>query len=251
MGHDELLFAKGLVIGNNGIALTRDINFSITSGECILLCGANGIGKSTFLRTIAGLIPSISGSFGPLKTNIMIVPARIPKVKGFTTVEFIATSCYRDSNWLGRLKAKDKANILNAMRDIGIENLYERDIESLSDGEFQKAAIASAIVQRTDIILLDEPTAFLDVDSRENVMSVIHDMVSTHKISVIFSSHDISSALHHCNRVFGLTNNHLEGDSNEGLIHFLDSGPNATDETKKLILSKCFHAFRTSFEMIE
>lgn len=249
MDENKILYADDLVIGNDGRALTQKMNFRIGVGECILLCGANGIGKSTLLRTLAGVIPAVSGEIGMrgdgageaermsarqtdgarregrrtsddlhqtdgsarteerregYPAHVVLVPARVAKVPGFTVTDFVATSCYRESDWLGRLPAKIRGRISETLETLGIEHLAERDISSLSDGEFQKAAIATALLQQAEVILLDEPTAFLDVDSRESALCTLREVALGKHVSIIFSSHDIHTAAKYCTRVFGM-----------------------------------------------
>ncbi len=198
--------AENLTVGYDGKALIGDIDFRVNAGECILLCGANGTGKSTLLRTVAGTLRPVAGRCGFLgEGRVYMVPARIPKVRGFSVEEFIATSCGRDTDWLGRMSDQVKGRVEAALSDAGILHLAERDISTLSDGEFQKASICTALVQKSDLILLDEPTAFLDVDNKESVMRMIRDISLSGRASVLFSSHDIGVASRYCTRVFGMT----------------------------------------------
>lgn len=105
---------------------------------------------------------------------------------GFSVTDFVATSCYRESDWLGRLPAKIRSRILETLETLGIGHLAARDISSLSDGEFQKAAIATALLQQAEVILLDEPTAFLDVDSRESALCTMREVALRKQVSIIF-----------------------------------------------------------------
>lgn len=217
MDENKILYADNLVIGNDGRALTKKMSFRIGVGECILLCGANGIGKSTLLRTLAGIIPAVSGEIGMRErsSRVILVPARIPKVPGFSVTDFVATSCYRESDWLGRLPAKIRGRISETLETLGIGNLAGRDISSLSDGEFQKAAIATALLQQADVVLLDEPTAFLDVDSRESALCTLREVTLEKHVSIIFSSHDIHTAAKYCTRVFGMQ---VRDDSDQDMV---------------------------------
>lgn len=277
MDENKILYADNLVIGNDGRALTKKMNFRIGVGECILLCGANGIGKSTLLRTLAGIIPAVSGEIGMrgdgageaedrrkgrrtsdalpqtdgsvgteerrkgCPVRVILVPARIPKVPGFSVTDFVATSCYRESDWLGRLPAKIRSRILETLETLGIGNLAGRDISSLSDGEFQKAAIATALLQQAEVVLLDEPTAFLDVDSRESALCTLREVVLKKHVSIIFSSHDIHTAAKYCTRVFGMQ---VGDDSYMGngrsLAELIDTGPECTREQRDAVFSRCF-----------
>lgn len=317
MDENKILYADDLVIGNDGRALTKKMNFRIGVGECILLCGANGIGKSTLLRTLAGVIPAVSGEIvmrgdgageaedrrkghrtsdalhqtdgirregrrtsDDLQTEgvagteerrkgrVVLVPARVAKVPGFTVTDFIATSCYRESDWLGRLPAKIRGRISETLEVLGIGHLAERDISSLSDGEFQKAAIATALLQQAEIILLDEPTAFLDVDSRESALCTLREVALEKHVSIIFSSHDIHTSAKYCTRVFGMKVGDDRGDGQRSgmeigdgsglnnandrsqsgheignqsqLAELIDTGPGCTREQRKEVFSRCF-----------
>lgn len=281
MDENKILYADNLVIGNDGRALTKKMNFRIGVGECILLCGANGIGKSTLLRTLAGVIPAVSGEIGMRgrSSRVILVPARIPKVPGFSVTDFVATSCYRESDWLGRLPAKIRSRILETLETLGIGNLAGRDISSLSDGEFQKAAIATALLQQAEVILLDEPTAFLDVDSRESALCTLREVALRKQASIIFSSHDIHTAAKYCTRVFGMQvgdDRDMDMDSGDGwslqelryerqmyetrqhrwngrssaelkssaehrfLAELIDTGPGCTREQRDAVFSRCF-----------
>lgn len=286
MDENKILYADDLVIGNDGRALTKKMSFRVGTGECILLCGANGIGKSTLIRTLAGVIPAVSGEIGMrgrsdgaadrmsahqrdgsrregLRTSdalaqtdgsagteerqkgrpvrVILVPARIPKVPGFSVTDFVATSCYRESDWLGRLPAKIRSRILETLDTLGIGHLAARDISSLSDGEFQKAAIATALLQQAEVILLDEPTAFLDVDSRESALYTLREVALRKHVSIIFSSHDIHTAAKYCTRVFGMQ---VGDDSYMGngrsLAELIDTGPECTREQRDAVFSRCF-----------
>lgn len=270
MDENKILYADNLVIGNDGRALTKKMSFRIGVGECILLCGANGIGKSTLLRTLAGGIPAVSGEIGMRgrSSRVILVPARIPKVPGFSVTDFVATSCYRESDWLGRLPAKIRSRILETLETLGIGHLAARDISSLSDGEFQKAAIATALLQQAEVILLDEPTAFLDVDSRESALCTLREVALRKQVSIIFSSHDIHTAAKYCTRVFGMKVGDDRGDGQRSgmeigdgsglnnandrsqsgheignqspLAELIDTGPECTREQRDAVFSRCF-----------
>lgn len=237
MGENWTFDAENLTVGYDGKTVIADVNFSVGAGERILLCGANGLGKSTLLRTLSLLQPPVSGkcsfSGSSEKRRPVLIPARIPKVQGFSVEQFVAASCYLETDWLGRIPARLKNQIKTAVENVGIPELLHRDISTLSDGEFQKAAIATALVQKADVVLLDEPTAFLDVDSRAAVLSTI-DFMSP-EISVIFSSHDIYEASRHCNRIFGIVRD-------AGTPKFIDSGANASVAERRAILSECFRS---------
>ena len=181
-----------LRIGYGDRILVRDISFGIVPGEVILLAGPNGSGKTTLLRAL------VSG-------GIILIPTNIPKVKGFTVEGFIQTGCYAESDWRGRISADAAGRLDAALELLGIKELKERDIATLSDGEFQKACLAVGLTRQAEVLLLDEPTAFLDVENRLSVLQALRDIARKTGTAVLFSSHDIHDALQVADRVFALT----------------------------------------------
>ena len=151
-----------------GKALTSGVAFHLAPGECVLLAGPNGSGKTTLLRTLAGLLPPLGGTVNAGDARIVLLPTGIPKVKGFTVKGFIRTACYRESDWKGTLSPETEQQLDASLSLLGIDGLAGADISTLSDGQFQLACIASALTRRADILLLDEPTAFLDVENRRH-----------------------------------------------------------------------------------
>lgn len=197
--------------------LSRDISFTALGGECLLLAGPNGSGKSTLLRTLAAKEgdtgaeiyghprPYNSAPVSPSLARCVLIPTGIPKVKGFTVEEFVRTGCYRESDWAGRLRSGAQQRLEAALDMLGLTHLRQRDISTLSDGEFQKACIAVGLTRRADVLLLDEPTAFLDVDSRVMVLRTLREVARKSGMAVIFSSHDLHEALQYAHRVLAFT----------------------------------------------
>ena len=181
-----------LRIGYGDRILVRNISFGIAPGEVILLAGPNGSGKTTLLRAL------VSG-------GIILIPTNIPKVKGFTVEGFIQTGCYAESDWRGRISADAAGRMEKALELLGIKHLKERDIATLSDGEFQKACLAVGLTRKAEVLLLDEPTAFLDVENRLSVLQALRDIARKTGTAVLFSSHDIHDAVQVADHVFALT----------------------------------------------
>lgn len=190
-----LIQVSDLTIGYEGQTLYEGLCFDICSGDCIMLCGANGSGKTTLLRSLAERYE-----------NTIMVPARIPKIPGFTTSEFVRISCYTLSGNDGRLSANDLNTLYEALDKLGIRHLEDRDISTLSDGEFQKAAIAAALVRKAQVILLDEPTAFLDAENRIAVLQSLRRLCIDNDTpaAVIFSTHDLHDGMEAATKVIAL-----------------------------------------------
>lgn len=184
-----MLETTKLVVGHSS-PVAGPFDLSFPDGHCVMLCGPNGSGKSTLMKTLAGLIPPVSGSFRS-NGEVLLVPARIPRVKGFTVSEFVRTSLFRSALWDGSASGKATEAVAEAVRLLGLERLAGKDLCEISDGEFQKACIATALTRKASVIMLDEPTAFLDVDNRKMVLSTLHDIARTTGTTVVFSTHDI------------------------------------------------------------
>ncbi|MBR1793777.1 MAG: ABC transporter ATP-binding protein [Bacteroidales bacterium] len=118
---------------------------------------------------------------------------------------FIQTGCYAESDWRGRISADAAGRLDAALELLGIKELKERDIATLSDGEFQKACLAVGLTRQAEVLLLDEPTAFMDVENRIGVLLALRDIARKTGTAVIFSSHDIHDAVQEADRVFALT----------------------------------------------
>jgi iron complex transport system ATP-binding protein len=174
-----MLQAKDLTIGyDKSKVLIRDINFTCPSGELIILLGVNGIGKSTLLKTLCGLVEPINGTILFDQKNIFALAPndRAKIISGvftgrdfdpFISVrEFVALGRYPYTNWLGSLTTDDSDQINQALKTLGLEHLADKKVHQISDGERQKTLIAKALAQDTPVIIMDEPTAFLDYKNK-------------------------------------------------------------------------------------
>lgn len=196
-----LIQIRNMTIGH-GRPLYKDISFDISEGDCIMLCGANGSGKTTLLNAISEMQRK-NDSVRRGTAETAMIPARVPKVKGFTLKEFIRLSCFTGTGYMNN--GRNGNGTEKAMKILGIERLADRDISTLSDGEFQKACIAAALARRASVILLDEPTAFLDAENRRSVLQALSSLCSSGQgHAVIFSTHDLHEGMAACNKVLAL-----------------------------------------------
>lgn len=202
---------RDLAIGHGDRTLCSGISFDICEGDCMMLCGANGSGKTTLMKAMTGL-----------SEEVMMIPARIPKVAGFTLKEFARIGCFSQSDMAGRLSDQHEEAMDVAISSLGLTHLADRDISTLSDGEFQKAGLVSALVRNASVILLDEPTAFLDAENRISVLATLREICDRKGIAVIFSTHDLHDGLKFCTKVlaFGADGRfRCSGDTSESMSH--------------------------------
>ena len=211
MANRTLHSIRDLAIGHGDRTLCSGISFNICEGDCMMLCGANGSGKTTLMKALTGL-----------SEEVMMIPARIPKVAGFTLKEFARIGCFSQSDMAGRLSDQYEEALEVAISSLGLTHLADRDISTLSDGEFQKAGLVSALVRNASVILLDEPTAFLDAENRISVLATLREICDRKGIAVIFSTHDLHDGLKFCTKVlaFGADGRfRCSGDTSESMSH--------------------------------
>lgn len=192
--------------GNEQI-LYSDLSFNLFSGELTCLLGQNGAGKSTLLRTLAGMQSALSGDIllenkklseytdSDLAYKIGLVLTDKTSIGGFKVSQIVALGRYPYTGFWGKLNAYDKETVKNAMNDVGIYHKADSYMAELSDGERQKVMIAKALAQECPIVFLDEPTAFLDITSRIEIMNLLHNLSTINNKSVLLSTHDIELAL--------------------------------------------------------
>lgn len=211
MANRTLHSIRDLAIGHGDRTLCSGISFNICEGDCMMLCGANGSGKTTLMKALTGL-----------SEEVMMIPARIPKVAGFTLKEFARIGCFSQSDMTGRLSDQHEEALDVAISSLGLTHLADRDISTLSDGEFQKAGLVSALVRNASVILLDEPTAFLDAENRISVLATLREICDRKGIAVIFSTHDLHDGLKFCTKVLAFGSDgrfRCSGDTSESMSH--------------------------------
>ncbi|MEG1562812.1 MAG: ABC transporter ATP-binding protein [Bacteroides sp.] len=211
MKKEAVITATDLCIGygtqSRQTSVHAHLSFSLYPGELTCLLGANGTGKSTLLRTLAGSQPLLGGELllqgRPLAAiterersrTIGVVLTDKTQAGGLNVYELVALGRQPHTGFFGRLHAKDHRLIDQALEAVGIAHKAQSYTAELSDGERQKVMIAKALVQECPLILLDEPTAFLDVVSRIEIMTLLHDLAVTQQKAVLLSTHDIEQAL--------------------------------------------------------
>ncbi len=216
-----VLQAEGLSIGyaskRHRNVIANGINFQFCEGELIGLVGANGIGKSTLLRTLSGMQDALEGSvsilgqslasFPPaaLATQLSVVLTEAPSSKNLSVVEFISLGRQPHTNWLGQLSDKDREIILWAMEQTDTLEIKDRKCFEISDGQLQRVAIARALAQDTPLIILDEPTTHLDLYHRAYILKLLKRLANDTQKTILFSTHEIDLAIQLSDKIMVMT----------------------------------------------
>ncbi|MBN1789909.1 MAG: ABC transporter ATP-binding protein [Bacteroidales bacterium] len=183
------------------------VNAEISDAEMIGIIGRNGIGKSTLLRTIAGLHPQLSGKVLidgientkiPAKERARLMSFVSTESLGLQHIkvdELVGMGRFPYTGWFGKLAESDREMVQKSVDLTGISHLLKKSIHELSDGERQKVMIARALAQDTPIIILDEPTAFLDLPARYDILRILNDLTLLHGKTILFTTHDLTIAV--------------------------------------------------------
>ncbi len=187
-----------------------DLSFSLRAGEMVCMLGPNGCGKSTLLRTLAGLQPALSGEYTHCDTkHIALVLTERLSMDNTTVHDVVAMGRYPYTSFLGGLTETDEAIIAESLRQVGFENRESKIENSFfnahSDGEKQRILIAKALAQQTPIILLDEPTAHLDLPHRILVLRLLRNLAHEQSKTVLISTHELDLALALSDRILLMT----------------------------------------------
>lgn len=220
----ETIYIKDLSIGypgkNDTKVVADHIYAGINSGELTCLLGANGIGKSTLLRTLSAFQPKLSGEImiqgreidqytdKEMSTVISVVLTEKCEIRNMTAIELIGLGRSPYTGFWGTLRGEDKEMVEHAISLVKIENLAHRMVHTLSDGERQKVMIAKALAQDTPVIFLDEPTAFLDFPSKVEMMQLLHQLSRQTDKTIFLSTHDLELALQVADKIWLMDKTH-------------------------------------------
>ena len=210
----------GFKDGNATKVIFNGIDASASAGEIVALIGSNGRGKSTLLRTLTGLQPVLCETAGRILFNgktieefsnkelsqlISFVSSRTERANHLLVKDMLGINCYYKTNWLGNITDSDSERISQALELVGLAGFENRNSFELSDGEYQRATIAAAIVQDSRIIILDEPTAFLDIANRFIITQLLQKIAHEWGKLIIFSTHDLQLAIDMCDKIWLMT----------------------------------------------
>ncbi|MDE6341014.1 MAG: ABC transporter ATP-binding protein [Muribaculaceae bacterium] len=197
---------KDFSMGYGGRVLLEGVATSFRRGELTALIGRNGTGKSTLLRALAGLNTGYSGdiliegkplrktSVPQLARTVAFVSTARTRVPDMRAADTVALGRAPYTNWIGRMQDQDREAVGKALEAVGMSAFASRTLDSMSDGECQRVMIARALAQDTPVILLDEPTSFLDMPSRYELASLLQTLAHEEGKCIIFSTHEVEIA---------------------------------------------------------
>ncbi len=189
----------------------RDLTFSLNAGEMVCMLGPNGCGKSTLLSTLAGLQPAISGEYTHKDAkNIALVLTERLSMDNTTVHDVVALGRYPYTSFLGGLSSEDEEIIAQSLEQVGFEHTtiptqLASFFNAHSDGEKQRILIAKALAQQTPVILLDEPTAHLDLPHRILVLRLLRRLAHEQNKTILISTHELDLALALSDRILLMT----------------------------------------------
>ena len=198
---------QSLSIGYSHKVIAADINAQIKGGELTCLIGRNGTGKSTLMRTLAGFLKPLGGSalldgrdvgrLSPAERShlISVVLTDRVDIDGMRVKDLVSVGRQPYTGFFGKMSSADEEVVNKAIADVGMTDFAGRQVNSLSDGERQKVMIAKALAQQTPVILLDEPTAFLDDPSKKEMFQMLSQLCHEQGKAALVSTHDLDIAL--------------------------------------------------------
>ena len=198
--------------------LVQDLTLSLPQGTLNALTGRNGCGKSTLLRVVAGLQRPANGEVAlgrlnpskattaELAKTVAVVTTESINVRNLTCREFVSIGRSPHTGIFGRLTKEDKETVEHSLETVGMQDFAEREITSMSDGETRRVMLARALAQDTPIIILDEPTSFLDVPGRYNVCELLAQLAHKQGKTILYSTHELEPAMRYADLIMLISN---------------------------------------------
>jgi cobalamin transport system ATP-binding protein len=232
---DKILKVENLKIGysskkNTDNILFENIRLSGSDGELIALVGKNGVGKSTLLRNIAGLQNPLNGEVkyydkpveaynrSDFAKMLSFVSTEIINVNNLKVIDLVSLGRFPHTNWFGKLKSEDIIQSEKALQMVGMDGLREKNINEISDGERQRVMIARTLAQNTKFIVLDEPTAFLDLPNKYEIVHLLNRLSKEENKTILFSTHDLNIAIQEADKIWLMLDNEIFEGAPEDLI---------------------------------
>jgi len=214
---------RGVTVHLGGRAVVQDVTAAVERGEWVALIGPNGAGKTTLLRAVAGLVP-YEGSVVLLGTDtaaldrrerarlLAVVPQAPETPPWLTVTEYVLMGRTPHLGRLAREGAADREAVGRALERLELEELAERQLGTLSGGERQRAVVARALAQEASIVLLDEPTAALDIGHQQQALELLDGLRDTQGLTLVAAMHDLTLAAQYADRVLLLSEGRIVAD---------------------------------------
>ena len=213
---------QNMTVGYDGVPLIRDIEIGVRRGEILTLIGPNGSGKSTILKSIIRQLKLLAGTVvldgrsmaqlkeGDIARRMAIVMTERIKAELMTCYDLVATGRYPYTGRLGLLTQEDHRIVQEALFTVHAQDFADRPSTAISDGQRQRLLLARAIAQEPEVIVLDEPTSFLDIRHKLELLEILKDLVHTRNVAVILSLHELDLAQKISDRVVCVANNAVD-----------------------------------------
>ena len=220
---------KNLNISYGNLDIVKDLNLDIPKGKITTIIGSNGCGKSTILKTIARIIQAKSGDIFVNNINIKeqspkdlakvmaVLPQSPQAPSGLTVEELISYGRFPHQKGFGKMKNEDEDIVTWALEVTGIKEFRDRPIEALSGGQRQRAWIAMALAQQTEILVLDEPTTYLDLAHQLEVLNLLEELNKKHGTTIVMVIHELNNAARFAHHMIGIKKGKIacEGSAHE------------------------------------
>lgn len=213
----ERIVCSHLSVGYAARVVQQDLSFSLRAGEMVCMLGPNGCGKSTLLRTLAGLQPALGGTVSGYypATDTALVLSSVDAIERTTVHDVVAMGRYPYTSVMGRLSETDEHIVNQSVAQVAgeentdgnasLQRFLESDFAAHSDGEKQRVLIAKALAQQTPVILLDEPTAHLDLPNRIRVLQLLRRLAHEEGKTILISTHELDLAIRMSDRILLMT----------------------------------------------
>lgn len=220
---------RNLNISYGNLDIVKDLNMDIPKGKITTIIGSNGCGKSTILKTIARIINPKSGDIyinnknikeenpKEIAKSVAVLPQSPQAPSGLTVEELIAYGRFPHQSGFGKLNKEDKDIITWALKATGIEEYRHRNIDALSGGQRQRAWIAMTLAQQTDILILDEPTTYLDLAHQLEILKLLEDLNKNQGKTIVMVIHELNNAARFADHMIGVKKGKIvcQGSANE------------------------------------
>lgn len=212
----QVIETQNLTLSYGESIIINDLNLQIPKGEITVFIGGNGCGKSTLLRSIARLLKPKSGAVlldgsaiskmasKDVAKQMSILPQSPVAPEGLTVLQLVKQGRYPYQTWLKQWTEEDEEKVRMALKATAIEDLKDRPVDSLSGGQRQRAWIAMTLAQDTDIILLDEPTTYLDMTHQIEILDLLYELNETEKRTIVMVLHDLNLACRYADNIVAI-----------------------------------------------